>query len=130
MIGKRKTVKFCAFRDGNCSYGDKCRFSHADGRVYFQTNVSQKSKKLRSEIHALNDVMNRNTTGLNNCLSYYMNETPGQLQNETYAITGKLVRVELPTKSAQIHFGAIPDTQVSFTMALERDYNNTFLHQN
>eukprot|EP01035_Chromulina_nebulosa_P020135 gene20135-26142_t len=48
ILGKRKAIKYCAFRDSNCPYGDKCRFSHVEGKIYYP-NVDIKKKRVPIE---------------------------------------------------------------------------------
>jgi hypothetical protein len=41
---EKRKIKICPFRDGNCPFGDKCRFAH-DQNSTWQENVSRRTKK-------------------------------------------------------------------------------------
>lgn len=47
LLGKRKNIKYCPYRDSTCPYGDKCRYNHTNdsiSRVYYPTFI----KKLKT----------------------------------------------------------------------------------
>jgi hypothetical protein len=44
-FNKERTIKFCAFREGSCPFGDKCRFRHVEHGVHDQYMVTRGNSK-------------------------------------------------------------------------------------
>jgi hypothetical protein len=88
LLGKRKGVKYCPYRDGNCPYGDRCRYSHAEGKVFYPSTA----KRIRrhsmlgyvSANHILNDALATQLLSAEQLVQYYTQSNPQLIQNSVF----------------------------------------------
>lgn len=125
--------KFCSFREGSCPYGERCRFQHGDGKVYFQSLVASKKRlniSSASNIHVKPKSIVESLFMLNKDLEKCItigeqeNKLEPNLKRLKFEISGKIPRVEIPIEQIFVQSGveAISMASMKLTVTTEEIY--------
>ena len=116
FLGKRKNIKYCPYRDNNCPYGDKCRFSHAEGKIFFPPNP----KRLRRSGYREDNPK----SVLADALAAFEGDR-GDSNASNVQLLSHLPRYVIPVEQTLIQFDGNYDLRrstVTFTVVDERNF--------